>query len=205
MKNEDNEKQLRAKEEANQKRLLAKLQRDKNPEIKELIQREDAQAESNEDFNNKYLKEREKMDQLLDENVQLKEKLKLTTEKFEITKENIKKQEEDLRQLRETIDKKQSEVNGKLKVVEEGRRVNLFEEEKNRKYMKANAALKAKLDFIESKYDYTSSAKGMSVDDFKLLMNSNANVNTTMSSFTSKLESIQKEIQSLEAMKNMMI
>ena len=62
MKNEDNEKQLRAKEEANHKRLIAKLQRDKNPEIKELIQLEDNQTSSNEDFNNKYLKEREKMD-----------------------------------------------------------------------------------------------------------------------------------------------
>ena len=85
-------------------------------------------------------------------------------------------------------------MNSKLKTVEEARKVNLFEDEKNRKYTKANAALKAKLDFIESKYDYTSSAKQMSVEDFKALMNSNANVNTTMSGFTSKLEHIQKEI-----------
>jgi len=61
--------------------------------------------------------------------------------------------------------------------VEEARKVNLFEEEKNRKYTKANAALKAKLEFIENKYDYTSSAKQMSVEDFKSLMNSNSNVN----------------------------
>jgi len=71
-----------------------------------LIQREDAQAESNEDFNNKYLKEREKMDQLLDENTQLKEKLRLTQEKFDTTKKNIEVQEEELKSLRETIDKK---------------------------------------------------------------------------------------------------
>lgn len=41
--NEDLEKQLRAKEEANLKRLLAKLQRDKNPEIKDLIAKEESQ------------------------------------------------------------------------------------------------------------------------------------------------------------------
>ena len=41
--NEELEKQLRAKEEANHKRLLAKLQRDKNPEIKDLIAKEEAQ------------------------------------------------------------------------------------------------------------------------------------------------------------------
>jgi len=87
--------------------------------------------------------------------------------------------------------------------VEEARKVNLFEEEKNRKYAKANAALKAKLDFIETKYDYTSSAKNMSLEDFKDLMNSNANVNQTMDGFTQKLIGIQKEIQSMEAMKNM--
>jgi hypothetical protein len=63
--------------------------------------------------------------------------------------------------LKETIDTKQTDVNAKLKSVEEARKINLYEEEKNRKYAKANAALKAKLDFIETKYDYTSSAKNM--------------------------------------------
>ena len=46
-----------------------------------------------------------------------------------------------------------------VKASEEAKKINVFEEEKNRKYAKANAALKAKLDFIEQKYDYTSSAK----------------------------------------------
>lgn len=57
------------------------------------------------------------------------------------------------------IDEKQKNVNNKLKEVEEARKTNEFEEEKNRKYGKVNAALKAKLKFIETKYDYTSSAK----------------------------------------------
>jgi hypothetical protein len=81
------------------------------------------------------------------------------------------------------IDAKQAEVNANLKSVEEARKMNLYEEEKNRKYAKANAALKAKLDFIETKYDYTSSAKNMSLEDFKDLMNSNSNVNKTMDGF----------------------
>jgi hypothetical protein len=74
-----------------------------------------------------------------------------------------------------------------LKIVEEARKINIFEEEKNRKYAKANAALKAKLEFIEQKYDYTSSAKQLSIEDFKDLMNSNQNVNSTMDGFTAKL------------------
>lgn len=107
---------------------------------------------------------------------------------------NIETQENELKQLKETINNKQSDVNAKLKKVEEDRKVSNYEEEKFRKYSKANAALKAKLDFIESKYDYTSSAKNMSLEDFKDLMSSNQNVNNTMGGFTSKLENIQKEI-----------
>ena len=109
-----------------------------------------------------------------------------------------------MQKLKETIDTKQSDVNSKLKKVEEDRKISNFEDEKLRKYSKANAALKAKLEFIESKYDYTSSAKNMSLQDFQDLMSSNQNVNNTMGGFTNKLENIQKEIQSLEAMKNML-
>ena len=80
---------MKAKEEANLKRLLAKLQRDKNPEIKDLIAKEESQMEINEDFSNKFREEREKHDTLLDELVQLRENLKLTKEKFEITTKMI--------------------------------------------------------------------------------------------------------------------
>lgn len=194
---------MKAKEEANLKRLLAKIQRDKNPDIKDLIQKEEAQIESNEDFSNKFREEKEKLDTLIDETVQLVETLRLTKEKFAQTEAHLKVQQAELNDLKKTIDEKQTNVNAKLKEVEEARKVNLFEEEKNRKYAKANAALKAKLDFIETKYDYTSSAKNMSIEDFKDLMNSNTNVNQTMDGFAQKLASIQKEIQSMEAMKNM--
>ena len=157
--NEELEKQLKAKEEANLKRLLAKLQRDKNPEIKDLIAKEEAQTDVNEDFSNKFRVEREKHDTLLDELVQLKENLKLTHEKFEKTEEKIKVQTDDITALKEKIDGKQKEVNARLKVVEEARKVNLAEKEKNRKLQKVNNALRTKLEFIEQKYDYTSNAK----------------------------------------------
>ncbi len=201
--NEDLEKQLKAKEEANLKRLLAKLQRDKNPEIKDLISKEEQQQEINEDFSNKFREEREKHDGLLDELVQLKENLKLTKEKFEVTTKNIEVQDAEIKNLNDQITQKQTEVNGKLKLVEEARKVNIFENEKNRKYGKANAALKAKLQFIEDKYDYTSNAKNLSIEDFKELMQSNTNVNNSLTGFAEKLQNVQKEIQTLEAMKNM--
>ena len=86
------------------------------------------------------------------------------------------------------IESKQADVNKRLKAVEEARKINLFEEEKNRKYAKANADLKAKLQFIEEKYDYTSSATKLSLDDFRELVQSNTSVNNTVGGFTGKLE-----------------
>ena len=164
---------MKAKEEANLKRLLAKLQRDKNPEIKDLIAKEESQLEINEDFSNKFREEREKHDGLLDELVQLRENLKLTKVKFELTTKMIEVQTTETTALNEMIANKQKDVNAKLKVVEEARKINLIEQEKNRKFQKANAALSAKLEFIEQKYDYTSNAKQLSIEDFKELMNSN--------------------------------
>ena len=88
------------------------------------------------------------------------------------------------------IDEKQADVNARLKRVEEARKLNLFEDEKNRRLRKINAAHKAKMDFIEDKYDYSSKAKSMSLGDFKDLMESNAGVNTSMMPFTGKLEAV---------------
>lgn len=201
--NEQKEKELKAKEEANLKRLLAKIQRDKNPDIKDLIAKEEAQNETNEDFTNKFRDEKNKLDGLIEETVQLEEKLRQKKADFEETQKNIEEQTKELNELKTTITDKQDAVNEKLKKVGEAHKLNLDEEEKNRKYAKANAALKAKLEFIEANYDYTSSAKNMTLEDFKDLMNSNNNVNQTMDGFTQKLTAIQKEIQSMEAMKNM--
>ena len=123
---------------------------------------------------------------------------------MEVTTKSVEVQGEGLQDLSAKIGQKQAEVNGKLKLVEEARKVNSYENEKNRKYAKANAALRAKLQFIEDKYDYTSNAKNLSIEDFKELMNSNTSVNNSLTGFADKLLNVQKEIQSLEAMKNMM-
>jgi hypothetical protein len=58
--------------------------------------------------------------------------------------------------------------------------------------VKANAALKAKLEFIENNYDYSSAAKNMSLQDFKDIISSNINVNSSIGEFNSKLSATQK-------------
>jgi hypothetical protein len=79
----------------------------------------------------------------------------------------------------------------------------LFEEQKNQKFAKNNAALKAKLAFIEEKYDQSSAVKKLSLEDFRALVDSNNSVNTAVDGFTGKLNDVQKEVQSLEALKEM--
>lgn len=174
--------------------MLAKLQRDRNPEIKELIQKEEAQQELNEDFNNKFREEKEKHDELLDQLVQLRETLKRRKELMEETKAKTELQDEQIKEITTVNEEKQKDVNDRLKRVEEARKLNLFEDEKHRRLGKINAAHKAKMEFIEAKYDYTSKAKSMSLQDFKELMDSNVGVNSSLTPFTDKLGAVQKEI-----------
>jgi hypothetical protein len=113
---------------------------------------------------------------------------------MEETTAKIELQDEQLKELTEANDTTQKDVNDRLKRVEEARKLNLFEDEKNRKLKKINAAHIAKMEFIEEKYDYTSKAKSMSLQDFKELMASNVGVNASLTPFTGKLEEVQKEI-----------
>lgn len=64
-----------------------------------------------------------------------------------------------------------------------------------------NAALKAKLQFIQTKYDFTSNVNILNTDDFKSLVTSNDMVNNTVKDFVSRLDVVKEEIQKYEAMK----
>lgn len=89
--NEDLERNLKAKEEANKKRLLARLQRDKNPHIKELISKVEKKKENVEEFSSKLRDETEKHDSVKDALVEMQERLKLKTADFEEIKDKVEK------------------------------------------------------------------------------------------------------------------
>ena len=57
--------------------------------------------------------------------------------------------------------------------MEEARKVNLNEDERNRNLHKQHAAYEAKLNFIEKNYDYSSVAKKMDKEYFETLMKTN--------------------------------
>lgn len=202
--NEQMEAQNKAKEEANQKRLIAKLLKDKNPHMKELIQKVEDNANNNEEFQKKLFEETEKHDNLLDELTNRKESYKLAREKDEEIRQILDIQEKELedRGLENTAN--EETVKEKLKKVEQMRKDNIFMDEKNRQYQKVNAALKAKLKFIEEKYDYTSAVKSLSTSDFSDLIKAHTEINATMDGFKEKLSDVQKQIQQIEAERNLM-
>lgn len=85
-------------------------------------------------------------------------------------------------------------MNDRLKRVEAARQLNVAEDDKHRRLGRKNAALLAKLEFIDEKYDYNSQAKGMALADFKELVESNFGVNSALDPFQKKLAEVQKEI-----------
>ena len=124
---------------------------------------------------------------MLDVLTQLHEQKRLADAKEKYTKEKIADYRKLIEELKVQIETKQANVDNLLEKVKLEREINVDEEERNRKLQKANTALKAKLEFIETRYDYTSSAKNMSIQDFKELIESNLNVNGTLAGFTTKL------------------
>ena len=86
IKNEELKKELAAKEEIAAKRLQAKLTRDKNVEVKELIAQEETAVAHNNELFAKLEEEKKKYEGLLDEKLEVDERLLLATKAFEETK-----------------------------------------------------------------------------------------------------------------------
>lgn len=64
--------------------------------------------------------------------------------------------------------------------MDDERKMNRIEEERFRKLAQMNAALRAKLEFIQTKYDFTTNVNVLNSDDFKSLMTSNDMVRIQM-------------------------
>jgi hypothetical protein len=180
IKNEELKKELAAKEEIAAKRLQVKINRDKNVEVKELLAQEETAVQHNHELVAKLEEEKKKYEGLLDETLEVKERLIIATKAFEETKIHVKEQEEVIAKLREKIEAQQKVTEELALKVEDEKKVNRIEDERFRKLAQMNAALKAKLDFIQSKYDFTTNVSVLNSDDFKSLMTSNEMVSYTL-------------------------
>ena len=178
IKNEELRKELAAKEEIAVKRLQAKLNRDKNIEVKELIAQEETAVQHNQELIGKLDEEKKKYEGLLDEKLEIDERLLHATKDLEETKAKLAGQEVFITELKAKIEA-QSKITEDLNAkTEEEKKLNKIEEERFRKLAQMNAALRAKLEFIKQKYDFTTNVKVLNTDDFNSLMNSNTTVKT---------------------------
>lgn len=173
IKNDELKKELATKEEIAAKRLQAKLNRDKNVEVKELIAQEETAVQHNQELIAKLDEEKKKYETLLDEKLEIDEKLKNTEKALEETKLKLAQQQEVIINLKGQIEGQSKITEDVAAKVDEEKKVNRIEEERFRKLAQMNAALRAKLEFIESKYDFTTNVNVLNSDDFKTLMNSN--------------------------------
>jgi len=60
--------------------------------------------------------------------------------------------------------------------IDEAKKINKQEEDKNREFNQRFAALTAQLSFIEENYDSKTQVKGMSLEVFKTILETNRNV-----------------------------
>ena len=64
-----------------------------------------------------------------------------------------------------------------------------------------NAALVAKLEFIEKGYDYNKNVQGLNLEVFRQIMEKNQSVNDTVKNFVGKLDTTKQETIKFEALK----
>lgn len=131
----------------------------------------------------------------------IKERLERTKQQLDHYKAKIGEQQDEIKRLKELIEQQQKVTDDLTAAVEDERKINRIEEEKHRKLAQMNAALKAQLHFIQTKFDYTSNVNVLNTDDFKSLMTSNDMVNHTVKDFVTRLDVIKDEIQRYESLR----
>jgi RNA polymerase sigma factor for flagellar operon FliA len=82
------------------------------------------------------------------------------------TRKNMKKIELVLNELQQEYSRHPTEI-------ETAKKLNVFEEARNREMNQKFAALSAQLQFIEESYDYQSNVKGMNMEIFRSIMRTN--------------------------------
>ena len=159
------------------KNLQSKLQRNKNIEVKELLQHKEGAENHNRELATKLADEKANHDKLLHDKLELDKQMENNTKLEKELNDKNAQTTEVLTQLKAKIDE-QTKVTDELTAkVEEAKKINKTEEEKYRKLVQQNAALKAKLEFIQSKYDFTTNVNVLKSDDFQQLMSTNEIVN----------------------------
>lgn len=74
------------------------------------------------------------------------------------------------------LDQEQAAFDERNSQLEQAKRLQKVEEQKNREMAQNQAALKAKLEYIEGNYDLSSNLKGINVETLRQVMQTNSQV-----------------------------
>lgn len=137
---------------------------------------------------NKLQEEKTKFETLLSGRQDIEEQKKRRTEKMVDDKAVVLEQQAKLDDLKARIDEEQKLCDEQTAELANQTKLNRFEENNSRDLNQKNAALTAKLEFIEQGYDYKGNVQGMNLEVFRQIMQTNQNVNDTVSNFVGKLD-----------------
>mmetsp|Transcript_31024 Transcript_31024/g.42138 ORF Transcript_31024/g.42138 Transcript_31024/m.42138 type:complete len:197 (+) Transcript_31024:925-1515(+) len=165
-KNEELRVNIKSKDEIMNKKLYATLQRDKDPDMKELIASEETIKLNNEDLDKKLLEEKKKRDDFLKQVIELDEKIRVATEDHKETQEHNTVTNKEIEELKKLIETRQKEVTTLDEQYKEENKVSDKENDLNRRYVQENATLKERLRYIEDRIDYTGSVKHLDPNTF---------------------------------------
>jgi hypothetical protein len=130
-------------------------------------------SRNNEEVASKLREEREKYDTLLAGRIEIDERFRVKAEKKTEDEAVAAAQELKLKELKELIEADEVLSSEQNLAIEEARKINKTEEERNRELNQRFAALTAQLSFIEENYDSKSAVKGVSLDVFKSVLETN--------------------------------
>lgn len=135
-------------------------------------------SRANEDVSNKLREEKEKYDNLLAGRIEIDEKVLLKRNKMEEDMKIVEAQDAKLAELKSLIEADEKICAEQGLAIDEAKKINKLEEDKNREFNQRFAALTAQLSFIEENYDSKTQVKGMSLEVFKTILETNRNVST---------------------------
>jgi len=149
---------------------------------------------TNEDIGNKLQAEKDNYDNLLRDKMETEERLARLNVVLAEDRRVVEEQKLLLAELKALIEEEQTQVDALNESVVENRKIKKSEDERYRHVQQQYTALEAKQTFIETNYDYTKAPDEMDVEIFRRIMESNNEVNETVTGFVAKVGEVKKEV-----------
>lgn len=173
---DDLTKSAKTKDDAAHKRIMQKLEREKTDEKKKLQTELQMLDESNADAKGKLDEEERKHDQLLFDRMTLQENFERKTAKKKEDLEVVAEQDENILQLKQKIEEEQAKDNEQSEELKKAEKLNKLEETRSRDFQQKSAALKSKLEFIMTHYEYRAQVMGIREDVLTKVIKRNEDV-----------------------------